>query len=239
MQAQRLATMRTLSAQQIALTDRLDYHLPARVCHVSRWWRSHPRHAIQFVLCALVACLIQPTLATLTVTATLLVVLSFRLLDRLRRTNLPAAASVLCSIVKRGLELSVFKGHCSSRFITERRSRIGSRSSWPTIAKTPCAVYASSTWKNPMLLVVGIGLPVFVCDCRASIAERNELFGPCGVVVFTLLGCGGRQRRTLVAPRPTCSRSSPPPRIWSSFCLAGPRVRKPKKTEAHPGGIKN
>lgn len=174
-QAQRLATMRTLSAQQIALTDCLDYHLPRVRATLSRWWRVYPRHAIQFVLCAMVACLIQPTLGLLTVTATLLVVLSFRLLDRLRRTNLPVVRERAAQHREALVALSLQGPLLES---VHHRAAIENRFEEQLAHYRHDAVRSltSSTWKNPTLLIVGgtlVCLFLFVIAVQVLRSETN------------------------------------------------------------------
>lgn len=87
--ARRLATTRTLSAQQTSLTDCLDYHLPRVRASLGRWWRTFPRHVTQLLACVVLALLITPVLTVLTLLATLFVVLVYRTFDRSRRTSLP------------------------------------------------------------------------------------------------------------------------------------------------------
>lgn len=87
--ARRLATTRTLSAQQTSLTDCLDYHLPRVRASLGRWWRTFPRHVTQLLACVVLALLITPVLTVLTLLATLFVVLVYRVFDRSRRTSLP------------------------------------------------------------------------------------------------------------------------------------------------------
>ena len=87
--ARSLATSRTLSAQQTALFDCLEYHLPrVRAC-LSRWWRAYPRHLFQFAACLIVACLIQFTLTALTLVAVVMGVIIFRFVESRKRTALP------------------------------------------------------------------------------------------------------------------------------------------------------
>ncbi len=88
-QARGLATTRTISAQQTELTDCLDYHLPRVRAALARWWRAFPRHVIQLTACAVLMLLVQPMLCVLTIVATALVVLVFRLFDFRRRSSLP------------------------------------------------------------------------------------------------------------------------------------------------------
>lgn len=87
--ARRLATQRTLSAQQTALSDCLDYHLPRVRAMLARWWRTFPRHVVQLVACLVVALILAPMLTALTTVGTVLIVLVYRFVDRGRRLSLP------------------------------------------------------------------------------------------------------------------------------------------------------
>ena len=87
--ARRLATARTLSAQQQALADCLNYHLPRVRVSLARYWRTMPRHLIQLSLCLVVACTIQPVLLLVALLGTGIVLLWYWYMDRLKRTQLP------------------------------------------------------------------------------------------------------------------------------------------------------
>ena len=88
-QGKELARSRTLSAQQQALTDGLNYHLPRVRSTLTRWWRTYPRHLVQLVACTVLAFLIEPFLAMLAAVAVGLIWLLYRFLDRAGRTGLP------------------------------------------------------------------------------------------------------------------------------------------------------
>ena len=47
--SKQLGVVRTLSAQQTALVDGLEYHLPRVRTSLTRWWRTFPRHLIQLI----------------------------------------------------------------------------------------------------------------------------------------------------------------------------------------------
>lgn len=87
--ARKLATARTLSAQQQALSDCLNYHLPRVRVSLARYWRTMPRHAVQLVLCLIVALAIQPVLLIVALLGTGIVLLWYWYMDRLKRTQLP------------------------------------------------------------------------------------------------------------------------------------------------------
>ncbi len=87
--SRRLSVVKTLSGQQSALVDGLEYHLPRLRASLSRWWRASPRHIVQLVACLLLAVLISPLLALLSIVAAAIVIMVYRTLDRYRRTRLP------------------------------------------------------------------------------------------------------------------------------------------------------
>ncbi len=185
-QAKGLAMVRTLSAQQTALIDCLDYHLPRVRGVLSRWWRVYPRHAVQLVLCVLIALLIQPILALLTLTAVGLVVLCFRALDRLRRTNLPVVREratqhreALVSLSLKGPLLeSVHDGAAIEKRFEDQLAHY---------RQDAVRSLSSSTWKTPALLLVLGGLAclfLFVIAVQVLRSEAN--FSVPSALAFTL-----------------------------------------------------
>lgn len=90
-QSQRLARVRTLSAQQTSLQDSLEYHLPWIRNVLSMYWRCVPRHPVQCVACLLCASLIHFRFTLLTIVASVLALLLYQWLDRTRRVHLPIA----------------------------------------------------------------------------------------------------------------------------------------------------
>lgn len=185
-QAKRLAMVRTLSAQQTALIDCLDYHLPRVRGVLSRWWRVYPRHAVQFVLCVLIALLIQPMLALLTLTAVVLVVLCFRALDRLRRTNLPVVreratqhreALVALSLQGPLLE-SVHDGAAIEKRFEDQLA---------SYRQDAVRSLSSSTWKTPALLLVLGGLScLFLFVIAVQVLRSEADFSVPSALAFTL-----------------------------------------------------
>ncbi len=173
--AKRLATVRTLSAQQTALTDCLDYHLPRVRANLGKWWRTFPRHAIQFAVCVCVAFLIQPVLGLLTLIATLLVVLSYRLLDRLRRTTLPVvrerAAQERQTLVTLSLRGPLLESVHDTAAIEKRFA-----DQLQHYRRDAVRSLTSSAWKIPALLVVAgllAGLFLFVIAVQILRSETS------------------------------------------------------------------
>lgn len=184
--SKRLATVRTLSAQQTALTDSLDYHLPRVRANLSRWWRTFPRHVIQLLACVLVAFLIQPMLASLTLVATILVVMVYRFLDRIRRTSLPVVREraaqereslVSLSLLGPLLESVHDEAAIEKRFTDQlqhyRRDAVKS--------------LTSSAWKTPTLfMVAGILSSVFLFVIAVQILLSETSFSVPAAFSFSL-----------------------------------------------------
>lgn len=174
--AKRLATVRTLSAQQTALTDCLDYHLPRVRSNLSRWWRTFPRHAVQFVACVCVAFLIQPVLGLLTLIATLLVVLCYRLLDRMRRTTLPVvrerAAQERQTLVNLSLQGPLLESVHDTAAIEKRFA-----DQLQHYRRDAVRSMTSSAWKIPTLLMVaGLLASLFLFVIAVQILRSQTSF---------------------------------------------------------------
>ncbi len=185
-QAKRLATVRTLSAQQTALIDCLDYHLPRVRGVLSRWWRVYPRHAVQLVVCVLIALLIQPLLALLTLTAVALVVLCFRALDRLRRSNLPVVReratqhreSLVALSIKGPLLESVHDGAAIEKRFNDQLVHY---------RQDAFRSLSSSVWKIPALLLVLGGLAcLFLFVIAVQVLRSEADFSVPSALAFTL-----------------------------------------------------
>jgi ABC-type multidrug transport system fused ATPase/permease subunit len=186
LQAKQLATVRTLSAQQTALTDCLDYHLPRVRANLTRWWRAFPRHAIQFIACVCVAFLIQPVLGLLTLIATLLVVLCYRLLDRLRRTTLPVvrerAAQERQTLVNLSLQGPLLESVHDSAAIEKRFS-----DQLQHYRRDAVRSLTSSAWKIPtLLLVAGILAALFLFVIAVQILRSETSFSVPAAFSFSL-----------------------------------------------------
>ncbi|MEO8268296.1 MAG: ABC transporter ATP-binding protein [Aureliella sp.] len=185
-QAKRQAAIRTLSAQQTALTDCLDYHLPRVRSALSRWWRAYPRHVIQFVLCVGVAFLIQPTLGLQTLTATVLVVLCFRMLDRLRRKNLPVvrerAAQHREALVALSLQGPLLESVHDTAAIEKRFEDQLSHYRQDAVRSL-----TSSSWRSPALLLVAGGLVcLFLFVIAVQVLRSETSFSVPAALTFSL-----------------------------------------------------
>ncbi len=184
--AKKLATVRTLSAQQTALTDCLDYHLPRVRSNLSRWWRTFPRHAIQFIASVLIASLIQPMLSLLTLIATLLVVLVYRLLDRMRRTSLPVvrerAAQERQALVGLSLQGPLLESVHASEAIERRFAE-----QLIHYRKDAVRSLTSSAWKTPTLLAASsLLLAMFLFVIAVQLLRSETHFSVPGAFSFSL-----------------------------------------------------
>lgn len=152
--AKRLAITRTLSAQETALTDCLDYHLPRVRAGLSRWWRTFPSQVVQLLGCLLVAMLIAPALTLLTLLATFLVVLSYRYFDRGRRTMLPVvrerAAQERGALVRLSLKGPLLESVHNQAAVEARFSDQLRRYEIDAVRSL-----TNSAWKIPTLVLVG------------------------------------------------------------------------------------
>ncbi|MCA9133043.1 MAG: ABC transporter ATP-binding protein [Planctomycetales bacterium] len=188
--AKRLATMRTVSAQQTALTDCLDYHLPrVRAC-LSRWWRTFPRYGIQGIACVAVAFAIQPMLALLTLIATVLVVLIYRLLDRLRRTALPVVRERAAQQREALVSLSI-KGPLLESVHAETDVEKRFSEQLQLYRRDAVRSLTSSAWKAPTVIVaVGGLLSLFLFVIAVQILRSENSFSVPGAFTFSLCVAG-------------------------------------------------
>jgi ATP-binding cassette, subfamily B, bacterial len=151
--AKRLAITRTLSAQETALTDCLDYHLPRVRAGLSRWWWTFPSQGVQLLGCLVVAMLLAPELTLLTLLATLLVVLSYRYFDRSRRTMLPVvrerAAQERSALVRLSLKGPLLESVHNQSAIEARFAEQLTRYESDAVRSL-----TSSAWKIPTLVLV-------------------------------------------------------------------------------------
>lgn len=188
--SRRLAMIRTLSGQQTALVDGLEYHLPRVRASLSRWWRASPRHIVQLVACLLLALLIAPLLALLTLVAASIVVMIYRTLDRHRRTTLPVVreratqrrSQVMALCLKSPLLESV---HSEGDIQTSFRGELNA------YRKEAVRSLASSAWKTP--LVVGLTgvlgcLFVFLVSVQVLRADRHLTLAGCLTFLMSCVG---------------------------------------------------
>lgn len=188
--AKRLATVRTLSAQQQALTDGLNYHVPRVRASLSRWWRTFPRHVVQLVACSIMAVLIQPILAILTVIATGLVVLVYRFLDRLRRTALPVVRERAAQQRDTLIDLSL-KGPLLESVHDEHEVERRFSEQLLHYRKDAYRSLTSSAWKTPSLIAAaGVLLCLFLFVIAVQILRNEAEFTVAGASTFLLCFVG-------------------------------------------------
>jgi ABC-type multidrug transport system fused ATPase/permease subunit len=185
-QARGLATIRTLSAQQTALTDCLDYHLPRVRASLNRWWRVFPRHVVQWLACVAVAIAIQPTLGLLTLTAVGLVAVSYRGLDRWRRTRLPVirerAAQERQMLVDLSLQGPLLESVHQAAAIEKRFNDQLNHYRQDAVRSL-----ISSAWKTPALLLsAGTLVCLFLFVVAVQILRSETSFSVPGALAFSL-----------------------------------------------------
>jgi ATP-binding cassette, subfamily B, bacterial len=152
--ARRLATQRTLSAQQLDLTDCLDYHLPRVRAMLSRWWRTFPRHAVQLVASLTLALVLAPMLTALSTVGTLLIVLVYRYMDRLGRLRLPVvrerAAQTRSSMARLALQGPLLDSvHDESAVVARFQGYLNH------YRRDATNSLSSSAWRIPIVLLLG------------------------------------------------------------------------------------
>ncbi len=188
--ARKLAIVRGLSGQELALGDALEYHLPRVRNSLSRWWRAYPRHLVQLVGCGIVAFLVQPMLMLLTSVAASLVIVVYRWLDRRRRTMLPVVReraaqrrATIQSICIRGplLETVHQASDISERFEQELSGyRVDAERS-----------LASSAWKTPLVVFLSGSLAcLFIFIVAIHILRPEAGLSLAGTVTFLLCSVG-------------------------------------------------
>jgi len=184
--AKALATNRTLSAQQTALTDCLDYHLPRVRASLNRWWRVFPRHAIQTLVCVAVALAIQPTLGLLTLTAAGLVAVCYRALDRWRRTRLPVvrerAAQERQMLVDLSIQGPLLESVHDAAAVEKRFS-----DQLTHYRQDAVRSLTSSVWKTPALLIAAGGVVcLFLFVVAVHVLRSESGFSIAGALAFCL-----------------------------------------------------
>lgn len=188
--SKQLGVMRTLSAQQTALVDGLEYHLPRVRLNLTRWWQTFPRHLVQLIGCLLLALLIQPLLTLLTVVGAALVTLIYRFVDRNRRSSLPVVreraaqrrSELMSMCIKGPLLESVhaeqeIDQHFSEQIANYRGEAIKSLS--------------YSAWKVPLLIAVVATLGcLFQFVVAVQVLRPESTISIAGSVTFLLAGVG-------------------------------------------------
>ncbi len=188
--SKQLGVMRTLSAQQTALVDGLEYHLPRVRMSLTRWWRTFPRHLVQLIGCLILALLIQPLLTLLTFVGAALVTLIYRFVDRNRRSMLPVIreraaqrrADLISMCLKGPLLESVhaeqeIDQHFSEQIANYRSEAVKSLS--------------NSAWKVPLIIaVVTILGCLFLFIVAVNVLQTESEISIAGAVTFLLAGVG-------------------------------------------------
>ncbi len=186
MYARRLATTRTLSAQQTALTDCLDYHLPRVRASLGRWWRTFPRHVTQLLACILVALLIAPTLTVLTLLATVFVVLIYRMFDRSRRTSLPVVRERAAQ-QRNGLVEQSIRGPLLNSIHEEDEVEKRFSDQLDHYRHDAIRSLTSSAWRIPtMLLISGLLACLFLFVVAVQVLASDSNFAIASILPFVL-----------------------------------------------------
>lgn len=188
--SRRLAVSRSLSGQETALSDGLEYHLPRVRSSLSRRWRAWPRHVVQLAGCLLIAALIQPVLMLLTIVASGLVFVVYRYLDRRRRTLLPVvrerAAQRRSEVTSICLKGPLLESIHSSQEVDERfNEELGN------YEREAIRSLASSAWKTPLIIgLSGVLACIFFFIVAVQILRMDSGFTFAGSMTF-LLCCIG------------------------------------------------
>lgn len=196
--AQVLSVVRTLSAQETALTDSLEYHLPRVRSVLMRWYRFVPRHLIQLVACTLVAMLVHPLIVILTVVAAGILLVLYRYSDKFRRTFLPVVRerasqerAILTNLCIKGPLLETI--HSTDALQQRFEEQISG------YERDATRSLSSSNWKLPMVLALGsligflfffvVSVQILQDDPQMSVAGACMLVvcgSACGYSVFRL-----------------------------------------------------
>ncbi len=188
--SRRLSLIRTLSGQQTALVDGLEYHLPRLRASLSRWWRASPRHIVQLVMCVVLTGLISPLLTLLSCVAAALVILVYRTLDRYRRTRLPVVRE-RATQRRSGVMSLCLQGPLLQSVQSDQEIEQSFQDELLAYRKEAVRSLASSAWKTPLvLLLAGLlsCLFVFLVSIQILRAENNLTLAGC---LTFLLACGG------------------------------------------------
>ncbi len=188
--SKQLAVMRTLSAQETALVDGLEYHLPRIRTSLTRWWRTFPRHLIQFIGCMLVAFLIQPLLSLLTVVGAMLVSMIYRQVDRLRRSALPVVRE---RASQRRLDLLnlCLKGPLLESVHAEQEVSNRFQEQISNYETEAVRSLSSSSWKTPLVVaIVGILGCMFLFIVAVQVLRPDSTISIAGALTFLLAGVG-------------------------------------------------
>jgi ATP-binding cassette, subfamily B, bacterial len=188
--SKQLAVMRTLSAQQTALVDGLEYHLPRIRTSLTRWWRTFPRHLIHFVSCLIIAFLIQPLLTLLIVVGALLVTTIYRQIDRIRRSALPVVRERASQRRSELLTLCL-KGPLLESVHAEREINVRFGGQLADYEREAVRSLSNSAWKTPLVVMIaGILGCGFLFIVAVQILRPESTFSIAGALTFLLAGAG-------------------------------------------------
>jgi ABC-type multidrug transport system fused ATPase/permease subunit len=188
--SKQLGVVRTLSAQQTALVDGLEYHLPRVRTSLTRWWRTYPRHLVQLFGCLLLALLIQPLLTLLTVVGAALVMLIYRFVDRNRRSLLPVirerAAQRRVDLVSMCLKGPLLESvHAEQEIDQHFAEQIANYRSEAVKS------LSNSAWKVPLIIaIVAILGCLFQFIIAVQVLRPESTISIAGSVTFLLAGVG-------------------------------------------------
>ncbi|MEM7474017.1 MAG: ABC transporter ATP-binding protein [Planctomycetota bacterium] len=179
-QARKLARLRTVSAQEQALVDGIDYHLPRVRTTLTKKWRTLPRHYVQVFLSVCVALLVEPMLGMLTLLAAGFVYLVYRFLDGSRRTNLPVVRERASLSRLEIRDLSVKGPLLESVHATEEVER-RFQEEIQNYRGDAVSSLTNSAWRGPtMLFVGGILVCAFLFVMAVQIIAQESGFGLAG-----------------------------------------------------------
>lgn len=188
--SKQLAVVRTLSAQQTALVDGLEYHLPRVRVSLARWWRTYPRHLIQCLGCLFIAFAIQPLLTAITLVGASLLSLIFRWFDARRRTTLPVvrerAAHRRTDLVALCVRGPLLESVHEEKEVSDRFHDLLSN-----YRKEAIKSLTSSSWKTPLIIaIVGILACAFVFVVAVQVLRPEAKLSVAAAVTFLLAGIG-------------------------------------------------
>ncbi len=198
---QQLSQFKTLSAQQNALVDNLQYHLPLVRGALARYWQSIPRHGVQLAICVLVGILIHAQFSFLAIIASALAVLCYQWLDRLHRLRLPIvrdnAAQLRNRLVNLCLRGPLLGAVHDSQEIDQRFGH-----SLELYQGDAVRSLTNSSWKTPAL-VSGISMMILLLVFVMSIQGlRSQLELPAAATfLFCLVASVYSARRLIQARR--------------------------------------
>ncbi|MFO1063297.1 MAG: ABC transporter ATP-binding protein [Pirellulales bacterium] len=188
--SRKLAAVRSLSGQQTALTDGLEYHLPRLRAGLSRWWRAFPRHVVQGIACAIPALLIAPVLALITLTAAVIIVVVYRIIDSRRRTALPVVRERATQRRNQVMSLCL-KGPLLESVHNQADVQATFEEELASYRREAVRSLANSTWKTPLILALtGILGCLFVFLTAIQVLGEQGTLTVAGALTFVLCCVG-------------------------------------------------